>query len=298
MTRIGVPAIFVVLLGLIAVVFLNEDAAKVFSTQPLEPYDSFARSFATGIEINVGLGFSWLAYFSAASRLSKTENVAYQGAFWGYGVLLNIAAIVGAFTALLVGSTDPTDWLIALGGAFGGFIGLILLILANVTSTVVLMYAQSLAFKTLFPQIKWITALSTSLPATVLLFFPAFYSMYDTFLSIVSFVIGIFGGIIVTDFLLVKKQQISVRDLYDKKGCYTYWKGINPSALVAFIVGTVFYWTLYNPLTDSASPLFSYITAGIPTFFLTAIVHYICSRYVFTMYLDLQNNQSVSGETF
>lgn len=282
-TRIGVPAIFVILIGLIGIIFFKEGIDKVFSLDPQTPYDTFARSFATAIEWNVGLGFSWLPYIGAASRLTKNENIAYAGGFWGFGILLNVAAIMGALTALLVGSTDPTDWMVAFGGANFGLIGLLLLVLANTTSAVVLMYSQALSFKTLFPTKKWVWAICTTLPAALLMLDPAFYDSYNLFLSFISFVMAVFSGIIVTDFLLVKKQKISVRDLYRRGGIYRYWKGFNPAAVVSFISGTIFFWSLYNPLADEASAVFPYMTAGIPTFFVSAIVHFVAAKYIFRL---------------
>lgn len=284
--RIGVPSIMLILVGLVFVVMYKEGADKVFSIHPQQPYDTLARSMATAIELNVGLGFSWLPYIGAASRLTKNEKVAYHGGFWGFGVLLNVAAILGAFTALLVGSTDPTDWMIHIGGAGFGFLGLILLVLANTTSAVVLMYSQAIAFKTLFPNKKWLYATMTTLPAAFLMLSPQFYDAYSSFLSFISFVMAVFGGIVISDFFFVKKQNVSVRDLYRRRGLYQYWKGLNPAAVVSFVLASFFYWSVYNPITDDASLIFSYISAGIPTFFVAAIVQFIAGKYVFPLKKD------------
>ncbi len=281
--RIGVPSILLICAGLIFAIFIDEGVANVFAIEPSEPYDSYARSMATAVEWNVGLGFSWLAYLGATSRLTKSENVAFSGGFWGFGVLLNVAAILGALTALLVGSIDPTDWMIAVGGERFGIVGLILLILANTTSCVVLMYAQAIAFKTMFPHLKWGLAVSTTLPAILLMLSPAFYDAYSSFLSFISFVMGVFGGILVVDYFYIKKQKISVRDLYNRGGAYRYWGGFNPAAVVSFAAGSVFYWIVYNPIADVASPIFNYITAGIPAFFVAAIVHYIAAKFIFRL---------------
>lgn len=47
-------------------------------------------------------------------------------------------------------------------------------------------------------------------------------------------------------------------------------------------MGTVTYWSLYNPLTGVQSELFDRITAGLPTFFISCISYYVCSKYVFS----------------
>ncbi len=288
--RIGVPSIMLVLVGLISVILFGEGLENVVALQPSEPYDTLSRSIATAIEWNVGLGFSWLPYIGQWSRLAKSEKVAYHGGFWGFGVVLNIAAVLGAFTALLVASLDPTDWMIAVGGVSWGFVGLILLVLANTTSAVILIYSQSISFKTLFPKVKWGLAVSTTIPAAFFMLSPSFYDAYGVFLSFIAFVMAVFGGIVIADFFLIKKQNISVRDLYDRRGAYRYWNGFNPSAIISFIVGTISYWALYNPIVDSASGLFMYITAGIPSFFVSGIVYFICVKFLFKYKVDLDNS--------
>ena len=88
----------------------------------------------------------------------------------------------------------------------------------------------------------------------------------------------------------VKKQKISVRDLYDHYGAYTYWKGVNPSAIVSFIAGTITYWQLYNPLTGETSVLFTYVTAGLFTYFVSGICYYICSTFIFNYEKNILTN--------
>lgn len=280
-TRIGVPAVFLVLIGLILAVFFKHGINNVFSAQPIKPYDNMARSIATAIEWNVGLGFSWLPYIGQWSRLTKNEKTAYVGSFWGWGVLLNIAAIFGAFTALVVGSGEPTDWMIAVGGTTWGLVGLLLLIVGNTTSAVILIYSQAISFKTLFPKPHWLIAVCTTLPSIILITNPKFYDAYGSFLSVIAYVMAAYGGIVIADYFLVKKGDISVRELYNRSGIYRYWKGFNPASLVALVASSVTFWSLYNPLTDEASQLFNYISAGLPTYFVAAIVYFVTSTYIF-----------------
>ncbi len=294
-TRIGVPSIMLIVVGLIVIIFFKEGISKVFSLAPKQPYDTYARTMATAIEWNVGLGFSWLPYIGISSRLTVNEKTAYAGGFWGFGVLLNVAAILGALTALLVGSTDPTDWMISFGGTSWGIVGLLLLILANTTSAVVLMYSQALSFKTLFPSKKWIWAIATTFPAAFLMLSPDFYDAYSKFLAFISFIMAVYGGIVIADYFFVKKQRILVRDLYRRDGAYKYWHGFNPASVVSFIVSTIFYWGVYNPIADEATTLFNYISAGIPTFFVALLIHFVCAKYLFKLDQEIQHNLGVKN---
>lgn len=85
---IGVPAILLVLCGLILAILFGEGLNKVFSITPLEPYETRARSIATMLEINVGLGFSWLLFLGQYARLAKSEKIAFTSGFWSYWSML------------------------------------------------------------------------------------------------------------------------------------------------------------------------------------------------------------------
>lgn len=283
---IGVPAILLVMFGLISILLLGQGLDKIFALHPTEPYKDTSRSLVTALELNIGLGFSWLPYLGQYSRLAKSEKSAFKAGFLSYGVLVNIAAILGALTALVVASLDPTDWMFAIGGTWVGLIGLILLTLGNLTATIFLMYSQAISFKTVFPKKPWIFALATAIPTVLLLLSSGFYDAFNSFITIISYIMAVVGGIVISDFFFVKKQRVSIRALYDTTGAYYYWHGINPSAITSFIAGTIAYWELYNPLLDTASGMFHYMTAGIPAYFVAGICYYVSAKYVFSYRVD------------
>ena len=288
---IGVPAFLILLVGLIGVLLFGEGLQNVFALQPAAPLESHAKTFATAVEINVGLGFSWLIYLGQYSRLAKTEKIAFSSGFWSYGVLVNVAAILGALGALVVASVIPSDIMTISGRTFE-IIGLLLLVAGNITAVVFLLYSQGVSVKTVFPRLRWGLAIATTFPALVLMINPVFYDSYNSFISVVSYAMAILGGMVITDFYFVKKQKISVRDLFNHYGAYTYWKGINPSAIITLIVGTVTYWSLYNPITGESSDLFVTITAGLPTYFVSCISYYVCSKYVFSYEKNMVQEKS------
>ncbi|MDQ7864494.1 hypothetical protein RCO48_35510 [Peribacillus frigoritolerans] len=82
----------------------------------------------------------------------KTEGGAFKAGFYSYGIIVCIAALVGALAALVTGSLNPSDWMFSIAGSWGGFIGLILLSVGNVGAAIFLMYSQAVSFKTVFPK--------------------------------------------------------------------------------------------------------------------------------------------------
>lgn len=277
--RIGVPSMLIILAGLIVAVLGVHGLDKVFGAAPSEPYDTFTRSVVTAVEWNVGLGFSWLPYIGQWARLARDEKTAYMGTYFGWGVILNLAGVFGAFTAILVGSLDPTDWMIGVGGVAFGALGLVFLILANLTSATVLIYSQALSMKTVFPRGRWVGVCLSTVPAALLMLTPAMYDAYGTFLTYISFIMSAYGGVLVVDFLVVRRQQIHLPSLYDtRQGVYRYAGGFNIPAHVAIVAAGIFYFWTYNPVADVSGPLFETITAGIPTFFISGILYWALAR--------------------
>lgn len=54
-----------------------------------------------------------------------------------------------------------------------------------------------------------------------------------------SSLLGPVGGILIADYYLIRRQQLSVTDLYALKGAYTYTGGFNRRAIVSLLVGIV-----------------------------------------------------------
>jgi nucleobase:cation symporter-1, NCS1 family len=51
-----------------------------------------------------------------------------------------------------------------------------------------------------------------------------------------SSLMGALGGILIADYWVVRRQQLSLPDLFDVRGRYTYRNGFNPNAIIALIV--------------------------------------------------------------
>ncbi len=52
-----------------------------------------------------------------------------------------------------------------------------------------------------------------------------------------SALLGPIGGILICDYYLVRRTKIQPAELYRPVGHYTYWRGFNPAAVVALVVG-------------------------------------------------------------
>jgi len=58
-----------------------------------------------------------------------------------------------------------------------------------------------------------------------------------TWLIAYSSLLGPIGGILIIDYFLIRKKQLTVEDLYSSTGRYWYRNGFNPNALWALALG-------------------------------------------------------------
>jgi NCS1 family nucleobase:cation symporter-1 len=54
-----------------------------------------------------------------------------------------------------------------------------------------------------------------------------------------SALLGPIAGIMLVDYFFIRKTNLDLNDLYRHKGAYTYTKGYNPKAIIAFILGVL-----------------------------------------------------------
>ena len=289
-TRLSAIFMMLIIAALIIYIFKYYGFSNIWNAEPAEPYVfegnpelGVAWSRATALEVNVGLGLSWGFFFGQWTRLARTEGNGYHGCMWGWGVLAAVAGVFAAFTALAIGVYDPTLWIVQVSNEIGNnvlsVIGLLLMAVANVTSVATLVYPEAISIRARFPKIGWIAALALGSVPTLLLLFPSVYYMISKVYAIIGLLTGIYSAIVVSDYLFVSKGKFRIREFFSTKNGYQYANGWNPAALIAVAVGFITYLSILNPLTwTSATGLFPYISAGLPTFFMTGIVYTILMK--------------------
>ncbi|MBL8676409.1 MAG: NCS1 family nucleobase:cation symporter-1 [Alphaproteobacteria bacterium] len=54
-----------------------------------------------------------------------------------------------------------------------------------------------------------------------------------------SALLGPIAGIILTDYYIIRRTNLNLKDLYEREGAYTYWCGYNLKAIIALILGVL-----------------------------------------------------------
>lgn len=282
------PVLIVVLVGM-AVILVTKTPWSTLSELPSlgqEPDEH--TNFMLAIELGIAGGFAWWPNLGNLARLSTGPRAAFWPNWLGVFLASVLAAIVGVFAALTLRITEPTDWMIPLGGVVLGSIALIAVGMANMTAILSQGYGSMVALRSgggrFFRRLPW-PAMGFAIlgPAAVLVCFPAtVYENYGRFLSWGAIVVAPLCGVQIVDYFVLRRTQIDVRELYRPVGtsAYGYWHGFNPVAFVAILAGAVTYSLLLHPIDYVPSALFSYTTASLPSFLVGALVHYVLTTWV------------------
>ncbi len=238
---------------------------------------------AAALETNLGMGFSWAFMFGMFTRLGKSEGQAYHGCIWGWGIVSCLAIVFGAYVAIATGLYDPSDWIIEASEQSNmvwlAVLGLIFMAIANISSIAINTYPGAIAITARWPKITWLIAvLCVGLPTLILLNPEIFYKISNIY-SIVGLLTSLFGGVMIADILFISKGRVSLREYYNRKKGFHFYKGINPAGFIALGVGWITYLLILNPLTyTSLTGLFPYTCASLPTFFVTGVTYIILMK--------------------
>ncbi|OKH64395.1 hypothetical protein EUA04_00180 [Mycolicibacterium obuense] len=287
--RVLAPLLLIILVGIIVIVFSQNTWGELAALAPLGGLsDDPHLSFVLAVELSIAGGFAWWPNLGNLARLTRTSRAAFWPNWLGVFGASVVAAVVGAVAALSLQVEEPTQWFIPLAGIGVGVVALAVVCLANITAILSQGYASMVALKggggRFFRVAAWPWLIAAILvPAAVLVFFPAaVYDNYGRFLSWGAIVLAPLCAVQIVDYFLLRRRQISVRDLFlpAAQSAYGYWKGVNYAAFAAVAAGALTYSLLLNPVSYEPSAVFRYTTASLPAFVVAGVVHYVLTSLV------------------
>lgn len=278
--RVASPAMIVLIAIVTVVILVKYGWSHVWSIEPKGYSETPWQNFIFALEINIGLGFSWLFNFSAFTRLCKTETSAYYGTFLGWGFFWAVLCIPGILGALVAQVSDPVGVLATIGGGWT-VLYLGLLLLANPSSQVCEAYWISVTLKAMFPRLKWGMAVLLNASIVFLVLWPGAYDQFAKFITFIAAIFGALGAVWIVDVLL-RRLQVRMRDLYDESpsSVYWYWKGMNLWSVLCAGLGATFSLVVFNPLTGVIHypGVFSVAGASLPGAVIAGVCYFAVAR--------------------
>ena len=199
---------------------------------------------------------TWLNVVAAGSLTMVTDSADFcrytrsRVDMW-WGTLLGkvgggcFAALLGAYGAAATLGKTANVFAIVSGLGVSHFTLLLFLIviaLDNWTINVLNLYTGGLSMSNMFERLGrfWttvlISVLGIALSAT-----PNVVTGYTTYVGMLGNVFSPIAGVLIADYILVKRMKIDLVALFEPNGPYWYWKGVNPVAVIWTALGFLAY---------------------------------------------------------
>jgi nucleobase:cation symporter-1, NCS1 family len=261
---------------------LTQQSDTIAAAKPAYASGSLQWDYVTGIEIGIVSLLSWWPYIGAMVRESPNAHTATLPAMLGMGLPVPLLSLVGLAAILALEVSDPSAWMVKLGGSTYGVIALLFVILANLSTTIAGVYATGIGLRQVpgLAKLPWnVVILLGLVPVFVVgMFIPdLFFNNFGTFLAFIGVFFAPLCAIQIVDYFFLRGQRINIRGVYQRgeRTPYAYWGGFNPAAILGMAAGFATYLYLLNPVTYASHWPYEHLTASLPTAFVGGSVYLV-----------------------
>lgn len=224
--------------------------------------------FMLGLDLVIAMPISWVPLVSDYSRYAVNDRAAFRGTWWGYLIASSWMYLVGLCAALATGSSSPETMVLGLMQNRDLLLaGLLIVLFSTFTTTFLDIYSNAISLQSMMPRVRerLLVALSGLLGTILAIFFPA--AEYEDFLLLIGSAFCPLFGVVLTDYLVLKRGGYDPADLF-RKGRYWYTGGVHLWALPAWLIGFVTYRACAAASWVGGSSLPGMVVAGL-VYFLT-----------------------------
>lgn len=196
-------------------------------------------------------------------RYARSRKDMWIGFFFGAVGGTFVAAFIGAYAAVAGGDWNPFSVIAKLNpGGFVLFLLFVALSLNTISINILNHYTGGFSLVNTFPKIGrfWSTVI-IAVTSVILCFFPTFINNATAFIMELGNIFTPIAGVLLFDYFFLKKTHLDVMGLFEPKGRYRFWGGINLVALVSVVCG----YFIFKALPPASIQAFStiIITGGL-----------------------------------
>jgi len=290
------PGLSALIVFMIYMLITEHGWQEIAAAEPLHPFPNPFVNYMIAVEIGIAGGVGWWGGLGFLARNTRRRRNAVYPILMQMGFSQAIVCSVALFSALVLQSDDPTEWMVPLGGPFMGVLALCFVALANITSSSVSMFASGLALRHIerFRLLPWsYLMMLTILPCLPFIVWPQeLYDLGDAFLTYNGTLFAPVAGILSVDFFLLRSQKLNLWAIFsdDANAEYHYRGGYNWIALGCVVLGQIVYLMLYNPLTSETTEMFRFLPASVASFAVPAFIYGIATWLI-------RHRRGASGRT-
>ncbi len=243
---VAAPLMIAASIALVVWAFIKVSPDQIFNL-PAKVVEGGPKTWAalTGL---VGFWATLALNIPDFTRFAKSQGHQVKGQIIGLPIPMALFSLVGiigfSVSQILYGKAQLfPDGLLTQMGTFAAGVGLLVILLANLTTNVAAnLVSPSYDFSQLAPQ-KISFRTGGLIAAVIGLIFQPWYLLASSggylfsWLGGYGTLLGAIAGILMVDYFLIRKTKLNISDLYQRNGEYEYSNGWNIHALIAFALG-------------------------------------------------------------
>ena len=212
---------------------------------------SFWQLFPAGLTANVGYWATLSLNIPDFTRYARSQRSQALGQALGLPTTMTAFAFIGvavtSATIVIYGEAiwDPVELIARIGTPTVIILGALVVLIAQLTTNMAAnVVSPANDFSSLAP--RWISYVTGGLITAVLGIVMMPWKLYAdasayifTWLVGYSSLMGAIGGILIADYWVLRGRQLSVPDLFDMHGRYSYHRGVNWGAMTALVLAVL-----------------------------------------------------------
>lgn len=278
--RIGV-IIILSLGGLVTFIVFDENSlADIVAWRP-SPEN--AMPIGEAVDIMAAFSLAWVLGIAEFTRYTSTPRSATLAPLIGatvslvWFIFVGVVATIGV--ALATGNFNPdnSDPSSLVSGMGLGWVALLLIIVASVTTNVVNLMAAGISVTNITKKIKplhsiWMVTILSSLLMAIPIYMDSFLAAFMWFLGNVGMALSALLGVLLADYFIIRRRTYDVAAMETVGGKYWYFKGVNLKAIGVWAIGVAafLFMSEIKVLTDNVGAVY-------PTIALTALLYTLIS---------------------
>ena len=184
-----------------------------------------AMTAGSALELSIVMPLSWVPLISDYTMAAKSGKASFIGSFTGYFIGSSFMYIIGLLATVFTGTSDVAGILNKLGF---GIAGLLIVVLATVTTTYIDVFSAVMSTLNILPKLskKALIVFFACLGTIAAIFFPL--QQYENFLYAIGSVFAPIFAVILTDYFLIRADRSHTK--------------LNAAAVISSATGTFMYY--------------------------------------------------------
>jgi len=202
--------------------------------------------FATYVTVACGSSLTLVTNVADLCRYTRTRRDMRIGLFASAVLAVAVSTFVGGYAAAATGELNPFIAVADLTG-IGALLALLLvaIVVQGVAANITNVYTAGLSLVNAVPSLGRLRAtLLVAAAAIGLAAFPDLIKEAQTWIVHLGNVAAPLTGVILADYLIVKRTRLDPEALFDPGGPYRYMNGVNVAAILAVAAGVGVYYAL------------------------------------------------------